>query len=345
MRDGFTRWLRARRPDAVDLRVAPIGQPPTGLSSETLFVEVSWSTGTSSTPDHQSLVARLPPSGEGLFPVYDLASQGRVQSILAAAGLPAVAPLAVELDENWVGAPFLVMARVDGRVVRNDKPFLRTGWLAESSAAEQARLHSAFLDLLAAIHRVDLTTATFAFLPGAERVGTGTTLEGELDRWTRYLEWAAEGDAPAVFTDAVRWCGENLPDPEPPASLLWGDVQLGNILVGADMTIAAVLDFEMASIGPAELDLAWHLVLHQMTVDRCGGDLAGFPDRTATIDGYQARLGRSVADLRWFEVFAALRSGAIMVRAARLLARLGIDDSWLTAGNPTVTLLAELIAG
>jgi hypothetical protein len=48
--------------------------------------------------------------------------------------------------------------------------------------------------------------------------------------------------------------------------------------------------------------------------------------------------------LRWFEVFAALRSGAIMVSAARLLSSLGIDDSWLTRGNPTVDLLAELIA-
>jgi aminoglycoside phosphotransferase (APT) family kinase protein len=111
------------------------------------------------------------------------------------------------------------------------------------------------------------------------------------------------------------------------------------------MTIAAGLDFEMASIGPAELDLAWFLVLHRMTVERCGGDLPGFPDQAATVDAFQSRLGRPLADLRWFEVFAALRSGAIMVRAARLLARLGVDDSWLTQGNPTVTLLAELVSG
>jgi len=143
----------------------------------------------------------------------------------------------------------------------------------------------------------------------------------------------------------VTWCRTRLPEPEPPASLLWGDVQLGNVLVANDMTIAAVLDFEMASVGPAELDLAWFLVLHRMTVDRCGGDLPGFPDHATTVDAYEARLGRPLADLRWFEVFAALRSGAIMVRAARLLARLGVDDSWLTRGNPTVTLLAELVAG
>jgi aminoglycoside phosphotransferase (APT) family kinase protein len=346
VRLGFSRWLRAWRPDAPESSVAPIRQPPTGLSSETLFLDIDWG-GDASSKDattHQSLVARLPPHGDGLFPAYDFAAQARVQEMVADAGLPAVVPLAVESDEAWVGAPFLLMPHVDGRVVRADKPFLRTGWLAEAGQSGQARLHSEFLDLLAGIHRIDVSAGQCDFLPGADRRGTNTTLAGEVDRWERYLVWAGGDDIPAVFTDAVTWCRARLPDPEPPASLLWGDVQLGNVLVADDMTIAAVLDFEMASVGPAELDLAWFLVLHRMTVDRCGGDLAGFPDHAATVAAYERRVGRTVADLRWFEVFAALRSGAIMVRAARLLARLGIDDSWLTAGNPTVILLAELIA-
>jgi len=332
--------------------VAPIGQPPTGLSSETLFLEVDWPSpgpaGAAHDPHgpggHESLVARLPPNGDGLFPLYDFDAQGRAQALVAGAGLPAVVPLAVELDATWVGAPFILMPRVDGRVVRADTAYLRRGWLAEARAEAQARLHADFLDLLAGLHRLDVSTGRFDFLPGASRRATGDTLAGELDRWARYLAWAAEDDIPPVFADAVTWCRTRLPETEPPASFLWGDVQLGNVLVADDMTIAAVLDFEMASVGPAELDLAWFLVLHQMTVERCGCDLPGFPGRAATVAAYEARLGRDVADLRWFEVFAALRSGAIMVRAARLLSRLGVDDSWLTRGNPTVTLLTELVA-
>jgi aminoglycoside phosphotransferase (APT) family kinase protein len=346
VRHGFTRWLGARRPDASAPRVAPISQPATGLSSETLLLEVDWPDGEPAGDEtaHESLVARLPPDGDGLFPVYDLAAQGLVQNLVADAGLPAVVPVAVELDDAWVGAPFLLMPRVGGRVVRADKPFLRSGWLAESAADDQARLHAGFLDLLSGIHHIDVTDGRCDFLPGAAQRTTNTTLAGEIERWAAYLTWAAEGDIPAVFADALAWCRRRLPQPEPPACLLWGDVQLGNVLVADDMTIAAVLDFEMASIGPAELDLAWFLVLHRMTIERCGGDLPGFPDRAATV-AYESRLGRPVADLRWFEVFAALRSGAIMVRAARLLARLGVDDSWLTQGNPTVTLLAELVTG
>ncbi len=344
LRHGFTRWLGHRRQGAV-AQVAPIGKPATGLSSETLFLDVEWTEPSAGGDvERESLVARLPPNGDGLFPRYDLAAQARVQEVVTAAGLPAVVPLAVELDESWVGAPFLLMPRVDGRVVRADTPFLRTGWLAEAGAAGQARLHAGFLDLLAGIHRIDVSAGQCDFLPGSTAPGNAV-LAGELDRWDRYLVWAAEGDTPAVFSDAVAWCRRRVPDPEPPPSLLWGDVQLGNVLVADDMTVAAVLDFEMASVGPAELDLAWFSVLHRMTVERCGGDLPGFPDHAATVAAYETRLGRSVADLRWFEVFAALRSGAIMVRAARLLARLGVDDSWLTRGNPTVTLLGELVSG
>jgi len=339
LRRGFTRWLSAWRPDRPAPTLAPLAQPATGLSSETFLLDVDW--GDAAT--HDSFVVRLPPEGDGLFPHYDLAAQGRVQQLLRAAGVPAVDPLAVELDPVWIGAPFLLMPRVAGRVVRADTPFLRTGWLAEAPPAGQARLHDGFLDLLAAIHGVDLSTGAYDFLPGGPQRRGGLTLAAETDRWGSYLAWAADGDVPEPFARGLAWCRSHRPDPEPPPSLLWGDVQLGNVLVAEDMTIAAVLDFEMASVGPAELDVAWFLVLHRMTVDRCGGDLAGFPDHADTVRAYERRLGRPLAGLRWFEVFAAVRSGAIMVRAARLLSRLGVDDSWLTVGNPTVSLLETLL--
>ena len=220
--------------------------------------------------------------------------------MVADAGLPAVVPAGRRARRRpGSGAPFLLMPRVGGRVVRADKPFLRTGWLAEAAADAQSRLHAGFLDLLAGIHRIDVTAGQCAgSFPVAEAATTNATLAGEVDRWARYLAWAGEDDVPDVFTGRSSWCRTRLPDPEPPASLLWGDVQLGNVLVADDMTIAAVLDFEMASVGPAELDLAWFLVLHRMTVERCGGDLPGFPDAGATVAAYEARLGRPLADLR-----------------------------------------------
>jgi aminoglycoside phosphotransferase (APT) family kinase protein len=354
LRAGLTRWARGWRPDAADVRIAPLVQPATGLSSETIFAEVDWAMGSKGggTSEHASWVLRLPPDGEGLFPSYDLTMQARLQSVLARAGVPAVEPLAVEEDEGFLGAPFLVMPRVAGRVVRADKPYLRTGWLAEASPEGQARLHVEVVDVLAAIHRLDWESLGCGDILAARTGGAHACAEGtapgwlaaEVEHWARYLAWAGDGTAPAVFDEGVEWCRARLPSPEPPPSLLWGDTQLGNFLVADDMGLAAVLDFEMATIGPAEVDLAWFVVLHDMSVVRCGGDLPGFPGRAATIAAYEARLGRPLDDLRWYEAFAALRSGAILVRAARLLARLGVDDSWLTHENPTIDLLAGLIA-
>jgi aminoglycoside phosphotransferase (APT) family kinase protein len=348
LRDGLTRWVRSWRPEAGDVQLAPLVQPATGLSSETIFVEVDWTPGSGrdASGEHASWVVRLPPHGEGLFPSYDLAMQGKLQGVLAHGGVAAVKPLAVEVDDTWVGAPFLLMPRVAGRVVRADKPYLRSGWLAESTPEGQGRLHQQMIDQLARIHRLDWESLGCRAILAARTGpgGTGRWLADELEHWARYLAWAGGGTGPAVFDQGVEWCRAHLPSPEPPPSLLWGDVQLGNVLVGDDMGVTAVLDFEMASIGPAEIDLAWFVVLHQMAVDRCGGDLPGFPGREATIAAYEERLGRRVTDLRWFEAFAALRSGAILVRAASLLARLGVDDSWLTHENPTIELLAGLIS-
>ena len=357
LRQGFTRWLRAWRPEAPDVVLAPIERPATGLSSETVFLDVDWHVRARTDAGHErtSFVARLPPDGEGLFPAYDLVAQAEVQRAVADAGLPAVAPLALETDLGWVGAPFLLMPRIPGRAVRADVPYLRSGWLAEAAPHEQARLHSRVVELLASLHRLDWRALgsggplRIAGVTGTEASGfdggDGARLGPELARWRAYLAWAGEGSVPEVFDDAVAWCAEHLPAREPPASLLWGDPQLGNVLVGDDMDVTAMLDFEMASVGPAEVDLAWFMVLHRMTVARCGGDLPGFGDERATVEAYEEHLGRPVTDLRWYEVFAALRSGAVMVRAARLLARLGVDDSWLTRGNPTIELLDSLLAG
>ena len=81
-----------------------------------------------------------------------------------------------------------------------------------------------------------------------------------------------------------------------------------------------------------------------MTVATSGPDLPGFGDRASMLATYEAALGRPVRHLRWYEVFALLCSGSIMVRIARLLRARGVDDSWLTMRNPTAAALERLLA-
>lgn len=330
VRVGLERWL-AREGDAVV--VGALDAPAAGLSSDTLFARVERASSS------EQLVLRLPPAGEGLFPAYDLGRQARVQQVLAEVGYPVATPVTYEPDPAWLGAPFLVMPRVPGRVLLANPSFLAAGWLHDASPDRQRGVLDGFLTTLAELHRLD--PRPFGFLAAEGPPG----LAGEVARWADYLTWAS-GDLapPGYLADALAWCAKHRPDPEPRTSVCWGDVQLVNAVIDEGGAVAAVLDWEMCGLGPAEMDLGWFLALHGMTVATQGGDLSGFGDRAGMVARYEAALGRAVEGLRWYETFALVRSGSIMVRIARLLAAQGVDDSWLTRGNPTQAALDRLLA-
>ncbi|MEP6623333.1 MAG: phosphotransferase, partial [Acidimicrobiia bacterium] len=162
--------------------------------------------------------------------------------------------------------------------------------------------------------------------------------------WSDYLDWASgEREPPEFMTAARDWCRANSPSAAGAAVELWGDVQLTNAVFTDSGGVAALLDWEMTGQGPAELDLGWFIALHEMTIEQNGESLAGLPTRAEILDCYEIAADRTVADLRWFEAFALLRSGSIMVRMARILAAQGIDDAWLVTSNPTATALDRVI--
>lgn len=339
LRSGLEGWLRAklqeRHRGASGVSIAPPRRPSAGLSGETLLVDAEWSEGRRRVT--RSLVVRLPPAGDGLFPTYDLSAQAALLRRLSGAGLPVARPFAYEPDPAFLGAGFLVVEGVEGRVLGTS--YLRRGWLHDSLPQDQARLHRSFLEALATLHRADWGALGLSFI---SRPG-GPGLGAEIEWWSEYLEWASGGSPHPVLADALRWCRASRPDPEPPSSLLWGDVQFANAVFDNHMRLRAILDWELASIAPPEQDLGWHLALHRLAIAAFGGDLPGFPGRAATIAQYEGLLGRKVAELRWFEVFALARSGAILARIAHLLSASGEGNSWLTEANPQIDLLARIL--
>jgi aminoglycoside phosphotransferase (APT) family kinase protein len=336
---GLKAWWQARHPRHSDIEIPAPTRPSAGLSSETFLVDVRW------TEDGQAhdeaLVLRMAPSGDGLFPSYELAEQALVQQQLAALSpLPVPAPVAMERDEQWMGGPFLLMARLPGRVLLDHPPFLTQGWLHDAPPAQQQQLQQAFIDVLATIHRLDWRGL------GLETLARGRACEppflvGELAWWAAYLEWA--GESPPIVSEAMAWCVAHRPVHEPAPSLLWGDARFGNVLFDGAFYPVGVLDWEMASIGPAELDVGWFVVMHELSVETAGADLPGFLNATQLISDYQQRLGRELHDLLWYEAFALVRGAAIMVRVAHLLAGLGVDDSWLR-GNPMLAQLDRVVS-
>lgn len=330
---AFAHWL-AQQLGVPSVAVGEVHRPKTGgLSSETWMLEADWGAGP------RGLVVRLPPAGEGLFPEYDLALQAKVMDALRQEGtVPVPSVLWHETNPEVLGREFMVMERVDGRIPSDNPGYQFEGWLKDLDAGAQRRYFDATIDTLAAIHRVDWVAAGLGFLPG-------TGLDREFAYWSAYLDWAAAGERFAAIDAAFAWCSEHRPTTEPPPSLVWGDTRFGNIVFSSDVDVAplvrAVLDWEMASLGPAELDLGWYLFLER-TALQFAPQLAGFPDRAGTIAAYERSLGRAVVDIDWYEIWGGVRSAAIMIRVAADLAALGLVGEDFRGDNPVTQLLATL---
>src|ERR1700733_8480966 len=204
---------------------------------------------------HPGMGLRLPPL-EPTFPGTDLSAQAAVQNAVAAAGIPAPAPTVFVSDLRWIGTPFLVMPRVNG-----------------------------LIDTLAAVHSVDWQAS------GIGPLLPGPTLDGTLDHWTRYVEWAGEGAPLPVLGAALTWCRRHQPPAavgEAPA-LIWGDPRLGNLVFDDGGGVHAVLDWDLAAIGPPEMDLGWYFGLEFMMDRLFGQRVPGFPERAEAVGTYQQR--------------------------------------------------------
>jgi aminoglycoside phosphotransferase (APT) family kinase protein len=322
-RTGLERWLGQRWPHATDLRLAPLATTDaSGRSSETLFLETAFEEG--GIARTASLVARLAPLGEAIFAEYDLERQWRVQDLLHRAGLPVAEQIGYEPDPDYVGTPFLVMQRVPGNVPVDQPPFFAEGWLHDASAAEQRAVFDSAMETMVKIHTVDVDAVGLRFLERPQ----GPGLSGEMAWWRDYLNWASDGSPPSAMVDLFAWCDVNRPSTTASDGLVWGDARLGNLLFGADGHVAAILDWEMVTLGPPELDVGFFLGVRQMLRTILGApdpELPGFPDRDGTVACYEAAGGRAVTDLDWYELFAMFRTGSILVSMNRLLRAAGWD--------------------
>jgi aminoglycoside phosphotransferase (APT) family kinase protein len=273
----------------------------------------------------------MAPTGAGTFPAYDLRSQLQAQTAAAAAGVPVADPV-MEEDTVWLGAPFMVMPKVDGHIM--GALAHRDRWLLGRDECDRARLYRAFITTVTDIHRAD--TGAAPDIPRRDNLA-------ELEFWDEYLHWSSAGAPVGTLVDALGWCRRHRPDTEPAGSLLWGDVRFENTVFGEDLLPKAVLDWDMTSIGAPEHDLAWFTSLDLTMHHIFGERLPGFPDRAETISMFEQGSGRPVGNLEWYETLAMVRSTAVMTRISYLRRDAGealllpIDD------NPILDLVRSRI--
>jgi aminoglycoside phosphotransferase (APT) family kinase protein len=341
-RARLAEWARGRLPDAEQVAVESLAAPGNGFSNETLLFELA--ARRAGVERRERLVARVAPlpGGFQVFPGYDLAGQARVLRRLAPTEIPVPSVRFEEADPRFLGAPFYVMERVEGVIPPDSPPYHLAGACVEMSPERRTAIWWEGLEMLARIHRLDWKAAGLDFL---DRAGSASSsLEYQLEDYRRFLFWAARGRPQPLAEAALRWLAEQLPAQEQ-AALCWGDARLPNMIFQGDRCVA-VLDWEMATIGEPEQDLAWWLFLDWHHSTGIGAPrLAGFPSHDETLARCESLLGRPLRNLHYYAVFAAMRFAVIMIRVAQQMARLGLPEPApdFERNNPCTHRIAELL--
>ena len=341
-RERLAEWLHGKVPRATELVVSPLSGPAaTGFSNDTLLFDLE--SIEDGRREHRALVARIEPTGFGVFPRYDLTLQYRVMDALRGSGVPVPRMFWFEADATWLGAPFYVMERVDGRIPSDNPPYHAGGWITEIAPAERGAIWTSGIDALAAIHRCDAAKLGIDFLDAPPP--DTDTIAWQLAFWRRYADWVT-GDRPfPIIAAGWQWLLANRPPPSRRRDLCWGDSRIGNMIF-RDGQCVAVLDWEMATLGPAEMDLGWFLFMdrhHSEGVE--APRLDGFPDRAATIARWERGVGRSAEHVAFWEAFTAWRFTVIMARVGDQMQSIGVlpADSTFPADNTASRLLQKTL--
>lgn len=322
-------WLAERLgPEAEPVVDSLVSPEKNGMSSETLLVDATWTEG-SDRRQHR-LVARLEPpmTAVPVFPSYRLDRQFEtMRRVAERSEAPIPHTYWLETDAAAIGAPFFVMERLDGEVPPDVMPYNMGSWVTESTEAELATLESSTIEVLAQIHGIDAPTEVFAFLD-EDRDPAVSPLRAHFESQREYYRWSNEGESIPILDAGFAHLDATWPAEEPESVLSWGDSRIGNMMY-RDHRPVAVFDWEMAAIGPRELDLSWLIFLHRFFEDICVDfGLPGLPhflSRGAVERRYAELSGHEPESMDWFLTYAALRHGVVMSRVKRRSIHFGED--------------------
>jgi aminoglycoside phosphotransferase (APT) family kinase protein len=324
--DPLEAFLDAHGLGEGEVRASPIGE---GHSNVTYLIERG----------ADEFVLRRPPRPPLPPSAHDVLREARLLGALA--GTPARVPavLAVGDDEQIIGAPFYVMELVEGDVIVASVP------AALDSPPERRLIAEELIDALVEIHAVDWRAA------GLEDFGKPTGyLERQLRRFGGLWEHNKTREIPAVES-VGQWLADNLPE-SGPATIVHGDFRLGNTIYRAEAPahLAAVLDWEMATIGDPLADLGYLCMFWTDSDDPAEGlrgDLGnvtraeGFPTRSELIARYEERSGRSMSNIRWYTTLALWKSIVFMEGNYKRAVAGTTDDPYLHAFGEGVLELAR----
>ncbi len=278
-----------------------IEQFPSGFSNLTYLIRAG----------DRELVLRRPPIGAKIKTAHDMSREYRILSHLHPVYQKVPRPLLFCDDESILGAPFYVMERVTGIILRAQKPHG-----LDLSPELMRRLSETFVDNLAEIHAIDYVAAGLGDLGSPQGY-----VKRQVEGWTmRYYN--ARTDDVSSIERLAEWLHANLPaDSERPA-LIHNDYKYDNLVLAPDdlAHVIAVLDWEMATIGDPLMDFGTSLGYWVETTDpeewqRYGFGLTMLPGsftRTGLLEHYEKRSGRQVAEPVFYFAYGLLKIAVIV---------------------------------
>ncbi len=254
------------------------------------------------------VVLRRPPLGSILATAHDMAREHTVITAVGRTAVPVPRTLGLCEDESVNGAPFYVMTYVEGVVLHDDE--VTEVEYPDPDVRRALGLDAA--DVLAALHVADPDTIGLGDLGRREDyVGR------QLRRWKQQWDASQQRDIPAMDR-AFDLLVDRLPD-QRYETIVHGDYRLGNMLATPDGRVAAVLDWELCTLGDPLADLGYLLNTWSAEgeegaegVGRSPTMAGGFPTREELVERYAAESGIDPADIDYYRAFQYWRLGAII---------------------------------
>lgn len=289
--------------------------------------------------DSGSYVLRRKPVGALLPSAHQVDREYRVIAALHPTGFPVPRPYGLCMDDAVIGSAFYVMAMVEGRTIWD-------GTMPDLAPDQRRAHYEAMIDTLADLHNTDHVAI------GLEDYGRpGNYFERQVERWTKQYRGAETEPMPAMER-LIDFLPRTVPAQER-TSIVHGDYRVDNLRFapGTEPRVAAVLDWELSTLGDPVADLTYFLMSWVTEPEGRSGVLGrtgaatGIPEMTEMLERYCAHTGRSAPiALDWYFAFNLFRLAGIVQgikkrivtgtaanpRAHETAARIGglVDAAW-----------------
>ncbi len=280
-------------------------------------------------------VIRIPPTGAPADRDQGILREWRIIEALDGTEVPHTPAVAMCEDASVLGRPFYLMGFVDGWSPME----LTGGWPAPFDGDRDARAGLAYqlVEGIALLSKVDWRAK------GLEDLGRPDGFhERQVDRWTAFLDRIKGRELPG-FDVAAAWLRAHRPIDYIPG-LMHGDYQFANVMYrdGAPARLAAIVDWEMGTVGDPKLDLGW--VVQSWPEDTNASeasessyvDLAGMPSRPELLEHYARVSGRQVDDIDYYVVLAKWKLAVVLEQGFQ---RAGDDEKLLAFGPVVLDLM------